>query len=215
MAIQKAAIAGRLSWLVEALKLEGELTRNLEDTRIVRSRRVAEGARVQPSRKAGQVGMIHHVEGFHAQVEGQTLDDREVAAECSIHVVVVGATEGITAKIAIGADSVLGEGRLVDIGKIARCLLRDLAVRIDSCSGNQIGTIKANAGKRIVDAGGDVERCSAGDTDDGASSQLFARADAQPCRLEKWLEATKVVLKIWRTSKPQLARSNFLLAVSS
>src|SRR5882757_7943120 len=33
---------------------------------------------------------------------------------------------------------------------------------IDGCGANQVGTVETNAGKRVVDTGGDVERKSAG-----------------------------------------------------
>lgn len=157
--------------LLRCLGLEGELSCELEDARIESSGDVAEGAGVQRSCKGGtssgadggEVGMVEDVEGLETDGEGQTLMDGEAAAQCGVEADVVRGAEGVATEVAEGAGCVLREGCFVEIGEVSRRFLGDFKTGVDGLWIDQVGTVEADAGERVVDAGGDIERQSAGD----------------------------------------------------
>ncbi len=153
--------------------LEVELAGELEDTGIERAGGVAEGSGVEAegvgSATGGaggsEVGVVEHVEGFHAELEVEALMDGEDTADREVDVVVSRRAEGVAADGAEGSNGVLGEGCLVEVSEIGAGAL-DVVVGVRIGAGNQVGAIQIDAGAGVIRAGGDVEGLTGDDANE-------------------------------------------------
>ena len=110
--------------------------------------------------------MVENVEDLQTERKGQALMDWEAAAKCGVHTNEVRSAESVAPKIPEGASSVLRERGFVQEGEVSGRLLSDLTTSVDGLWIDQVGPVEADAGQRVVNAGGDIERESTREADE-------------------------------------------------